>query len=218
MFFGVFSALSIIVGLASLFIAFILLKRFSWIFGWLKGTLGLCFLGLAGVMCVVNLDLLSYQHMLEEESVVTLSFERITEQKYQATLVYVKEGRQERYEIFGDQWQIDVRVIRWSGLFEAFGVKPGYRFDRLSGRYFTLEDERAKPRSIHQLKTSEYPVDLWSWLKQNNGLVPWVEAAYGSATYLPMSDGAIFDVSMSYSGLSAVPVNQAAKNAVNQFL
>ncbi len=218
MFFGVFTLLTVILGVASLYIAFLLLRKFSWVFGWLKGTIGLCFLGVAGVICIANLDLMSYKHLLEENSVVTLSFEQVGEQNFRATVVFVEDGVEETYEVFGDQWQIDVRVIRWHGIFETFGVAPGYRFDRLSGRYFTLEDERTKPRSVHTLKTSEYVVDLWSWLKQNNNLVPWVEAAYGSATYLPMSDGAIFDVSMSYSGLVAAPVNQAAKDAVNQFL
>jgi hypothetical protein len=44
--------------------------------------------------------------------------------------------------------------------------------------------------------------------------VPWVDALFGSATFVPMADGALYAVSVSQSGLIARPANQAARNAV----
>jgi hypothetical protein len=38
---------------------------------------------------------------------------------------------------------------------------------------------------------------------------------YGSATYLPMSDGALYEIKVSQSGLVARPMNQAAREAVS---
>ena len=40
--------------------------------------------------------------------------------------------------------------------------------------------------------------------------VPWLDALYGSATFLPMADGALYEIKVSQSGLVARPLNQAA--------
>lgn len=218
MFFGVFSILSVAIALLALLIAAKLLKRFSWIIGWLRGTIGLCFLLVAVLVVVVNLDLLSYRHILQERPIVTLSFAELGEQHFQVTIANLDSGKEQEYELHGDQWQLDARIIRWEGFFESFGVKPGYRLERIGGRYFSLEDERLKPRSVHELEKSLYYVDAWAWFHENPSMFPWLEAVYGSATFLPMSDGAIYQVSLSQSGLTANPINDIAEQAVKQFL
>ena len=43
------------------------------------------------------------------------------------------------------------------------------------------------------------------------------DAAYGSATYLPMADGATYAVTLTQSGLVARPVNPAAKRATRHW-
>ena len=40
--------------------------------------------------------------------------------------------------------------------------------------------------------------------------LPFVDAVYGSATYMPMADGARYQVSITQSGLIARPLNPAA--------
>jgi hypothetical protein len=47
--------------------------------------------------------------------------------------------------------------------------------------------------------------------------VPWVDALYGSATYMPMVDGASYTVSFSLTGLLARPSNDIARKAVSQW-
>jgi hypothetical protein len=41
-----------------------------------------------------------------------------------------------------------------------------------------------------------------------------MDALYGSATFLPMADGALYEIKVSQSGLVARPLNQAARDAV----
>ncbi|MBC7184071.1 MAG: multidrug transporter, partial [Marinobacter sp.] len=54
--------------------------------------------------------------------------------------------------------------------------------------------------------------DLWQLDQQFN--LPFVEAVDGNATFMPMRDGAVFDLRLSVSGLAAVPVNEEARAAV----
>ena len=45
-------------------------------------------------------------------------------------------------------------------------------------------------------------------------LAPGIDAHYGTATFVPMADGARFDVSLSRDALIARPVNDSARAAV----
>ena len=58
-----------------------------------------------------------------------------------ANRVTASSGARERlasakqYVLYGDQWQIDARVVRWKLPALMAGVPPLYRLERLSGRY-----------------------------------------------------------------------------------
>jgi len=59
-------------------------------------------------------------------------------------------------------------------------------------------------------------IDVWSFLQAHSGF-PLIEATYGSATFLPMADGAAYQLSLSQTGLTAVPLNKAAQEAVKNW-
>ena len=109
------------------------------------------------------------------------------------------------------------RVLKWTDSLAQLGFKPGYRLDRLSGRYVSLEDEQNRPRSVVALRTDKPILDVWFWLHNVNRYFSLIDATYGSATYLPMSDGALFSVSVGASGLVARPLNDRAKLAVERW-
>jgi hypothetical protein len=112
----------------------------------------------------------------------------------------------------GDEWQLDARVLKWKGWANLLGLDAQYRLERVSGRYRDIEQERTGERTVYGL--SENPgVDLWVLSTQYPKWLPFVDAVYGSATYLPMADGARYEVKMTQSGLMARPVNEAANAA-----
>ena len=57
-------------------------------------------------------------------------------------------------------------------------------------------------------------IDVWTLLRAWQDHIPWFDALYGSAIYLPMADGADYEVSISPTGLLARPLNGAARAAV----
>lgn len=215
--FSIFAGISIVLAVLVLYISVRVLARFSWIAGFLRGAFGLLLLGSAIFLVLVGIDLLSYKQLLVEKPVLTISFVKKEEQLFETTVVFIEEGTEVTYDVAGDQWQVDARIIRWLGIFRLFGAEPGYRLDRLSGRYYSLEDERRKTRSVHQLFERQYGLDMWQWVQENGRLLPIIDAVYGSATYLPMEDGAIFQVSLSANGLVAKPLNPIAVDAVNNW-
>lgn len=215
--FSIFASISIVLAAIVLYIAVRVLAKFSWILGFLRGAFGLLLLAGAVLLVLAGVDLLSYKQLMVEKPILTISFVEKEPQHFESTVVFIEEGTEGVYELHGDQWQVDARVIRWLGMFRLFGAEPGYRLDRLSGRYYSLEDERRKTRTVHQLFESEYGLDMWQWVHENGRFLPIIDAVYGSATYLPMEDGAIFQVSLSANGLIAKPLNPTAVGAVNRW-
>lgn len=193
--------------------AFNFLHGKEWFLAWLRGTAGLL-LSLATLFFIfIAIDLYSYRQVIGEQNIATISFRQLGQQHYLATFSPVK-GTAKDFEIFGDQWQLDSRIIKWHSFLNTIGMKTGFRLDRLGGRYISLADERSKQRSLHTIESSVTPIDFWQWLESAdiNGLV---DARFGSSTYLPMVDGGQFQVNISSSGLIARPINSAAREAVN---
>jgi hypothetical protein len=60
-------------------------------------------------------------------------------------------------------------------------------------------------------------IDPWELIHSYRSWVPWMDALYGSATFLPMADGALYEIKVSQSGLVARPLNQAAREAVGSW-
>lgn len=210
------TALLIIVALVVVLFAARLLLKGSWLLGWLRGMLGLALVAIAVMFTMAALDFYSYKQLSKEETVATLGFTEVAPQQFDVSLVD-ESGVEQTFEIYGDLWQLDARIIKWANGLTGIGLTPGYRLDRLSGRYYSLEKEQKSPRTVHQLGASKSLFDTWSWLREYGSGVSVVDASYGSATYLPMADGALFAVSLTNTGLIARPLNDRAKAAVDNW-
>lgn len=189
-----------------------LLAGRHWLLAWIRGTFGLMLILLVVVLVLAALDVHSYRQLAAEKNIATISFRALGPQQFMADFVEFG-GSEGKFELYGDQWQLDSRIIKWHSLISRLGMKTGYRLNRLSGRYLSLTDEETKPRSIYALKQSPVGVDLWHWLRRFEGQSI-VDAHYGNATFLPMVDGGQYQIFVSTSGLLARPLNQPAKDAV----
>lgn len=189
-------------------LAFFLRPR--WLVSWLKGmaVFGVIVLGLYTLAIAVNVA--GYQSLEGMQTVATVLTQRQGDQIWRVTLQPTEEDPVSKV-LRGDQWQLDARIIRFSGPLRLLGVGPGYRLERLGGRYTSLEQERRAPRTVFELGNQSWP-DLWKIDQAFN--LPFVEGVYGNATFMPMSDRAMFDIRLSASGLVSVPVNDQARKAV----
>ncbi|MBB5210669.1 cation/multidrug efflux pump [Microbulbifer hydrolyticus] len=212
-------AITFLIAFVALLLVFwggkVLLKG-NWLLGFVRGTVGLVLLAGALMIVLLALDVYSYRNLAQEHSVGTVSFERLDNQHFMVKFAD-EDGISQEFELYGDQWQLDARMLKWKGVLARWGIEPAYRLDRLSGRYLTLQDERNKERSVYSLSQSEHGVDVWSMLRDMDNRVPMVDAVYGSATFLPMQDGAVYEVRISHTGLLARPLNQQARSALNEW-
>jgi hypothetical protein len=183
--------------------------------GSMQGLSGLLLIALGLLAAAIAMNLYTYQRLTYEAPVAELRFEAMAPQHYR---VYVipQDGDAQVYELRGDQWQIDARIIKWRGAATLLGFDTAYRLERLSGRYRDVAQARRRPHTVHALE-HDRGLDIWSLARQHSGWLPWVDAVYGSANYMPMSDAARFEVTMSQSGLVTRPANEMAEQAVQQW-
>jgi len=220
--FSIIAAISVAAAFVLAILAWRMLFKRHWFLAWLRGMLGFFLIVTAATLALAALDVYSYQQLSREQTIATLSFEHTGPHAFDVTVV-APGGLEKRYAVSGDLWQLDARLLKWNTPLAALGLQPGYRLDRLSGRYYSLEDERNKVRTVYDLSRADNPLllglelDVWSWLKEHGRLLAIIDASYGSATYLPMKDGAKFTVTLATSGLIARPLNGAAKAAVSQW-
>jgi hypothetical protein len=161
---------------------------------------------------VLASSLHTYRRLTQEQLAAKATTRQVGPQQYILTLEVPGEPPRS-FQMLGDQWQIDARVVKWRPMATVAGFDTVYRLERLSGRYASEEQERTAPRSVHRLARNE-PVDLWQAIRAYRAWVPMVDAQYGSAAYVPLAPGAAYAVSVSASGLVVRPENDAARQAI----
>jgi hypothetical protein len=157
-----------------------------------------------------------YFQLVDEQLIGQIKFTESAPEQYVARLMLAGEERDRIYQLLGDEWQMDARVITWKPPMTLLGLDPIFQLDRLSGRYSEVEEELNKNRSVFAL-SDPVTLDVWQFARKYPKLMPGVDAHYGTATYLPMAHNAVFEVTMTRTGLIARPVNDAARNAVGQW-
>ena len=181
--------------------------------GMAHGATGLILFSIAALALLIAGNLRTYQRLSYEQPAGELQLSRSGERQFNAVLSYPS-GERANFELRGDEWQVDARVLKWRAFANLVGFDTAYRLERISGRYSKIEDERSQPRTVYDLNTAGR-IDPWELIHHYHSWVPWMDALYGSATYLPMSDGALYEIKVSQSGLVARPLNQAAREAVS---
>ncbi len=169
-------------------------------------------IAIAAGAALVAMNLYTYQRLTHEQEAARVSIRQLGERHYVVS-VQTREAQPRHFQLQGDEWQIDARVLKWGALGNLLGFDTVYRFERLSGRYADITQERGAARTVHSL-AQDPGLDLWSLLKRHYRYVPFADALYGSAVYVPMAEGAEYAVTVSTSGLVVRPGNDAARKAL----
>jgi hypothetical protein len=120
--------------------------------------------------------------------------------------------------IQGDEWEMSGRVQKWKPWANMLGLDATYDLDQLSNRYFSAEAANGKTITACDLKgppplVNQYVPSNWLFWITSKSYTE--ERRFGSASYMPLADGATYKVLMTQSGFNAEPTNDAAKAANN---
>ena len=188
------------------------LRRLRLVRGTLFLTSGAVVMLLVALAGLVVANLFTYARLTHEQEAARVISRQLGDRHY-ALSVQARAAAPRHFELRGDEWQIDARLLKWRPMGNLLGLDTLYRLERLSGRYGDVAAERAAPRTVHEL-SEEAGLDLWALARRYQKYVPLADAMYGSAAYVPMADNAEYVVTVSASGLVVRPANDAARKAV----
>lgn len=214
-----FTALIVVLALAGILFLFAAIRRLRrrrfGVGGALDGAAALILILFSICAALMGANLRTYQRLGFEQPAGELQLMRTAEREFNAVLTYPS-GQRANFALRGDEWQVDARVLKWHAFANIVGFDAAYRLERISGRYSRIEDERSQARTVYSLNPPQR-IDPWELAHAYHSWIPWMDALYGSATFLPMADGALFEIKVSQSGLIARPLNQAAREAVGSW-
>ena len=210
-------AVVLIRGLGALFSG----RPLSGLFGTLAGTAVVAAMAAAALL---GLNIQTYERLIYERPVATIQLTQMGPQFYEAVLVQPASGPDRSpvtgaYPLHGDEWRIEAQVLKWKPWANVLGLDTQYRLDRLSGRYSSVRDELEAERSAHDLSGADaadrkpWDLQVWDVARRYRAYVDAVDTLYGGAAYMPMADGARYEIWITQSGLIARPANEAASEA-----
>jgi len=197
----------------------IVLSGLGWIFRGrpFKGGRGIfgggMVLATGAILGLLGLNIQTYNRLAYDRPVATIDLTQKGPQLFDA-VVTTPDGAATTYEVHGDQWRMEARVLKWKPWANVLGLDSQYRLDRFSGRYEETADELNAERSAYDLRPARSTgIDLWPLARQFSQYAPVVDTLYGSGAYMPMADGARYEVRITQSGLISRPLNERAAEA-----
>ena len=140
---------------------------------------------------LLALSLVQFFRLTTDAPVARLEVRQQGDGQFQVRAARLASAKQ--YVLYGDQWQIDARVVRWKLPALMAGVPPLYRLERLSGRYGDAAREAAATRSVHSLDDWPAP-DLELVEEELPELVSVRRCAVRQRRRMPLFDGARYQV------------------------
>lgn len=189
---GVLGALLILAGIAALWRARVM--RFAG-----HTLIGLLLLVLGGLAGTIALGVQGYRALTHEEVAARILVTPAGAQRFAATFRY-PDGRESTFELAGDEIYVDAHILKWKPIANLIGLHTAYELDRVAGRYHAINEERAGIRTVHSLGRAR-AVDLYGLRRRYEFLSPLLDAEYGSATFVPVTRPAEFELRVSTTGL-----------------
>ena len=99
-------------------------------------------------------------------------------------------------------------ILKWKPWLTFLGAKSLHKLNRLSSRYEKAADEMSQPRTAYDLNGGSTPP--WRWLRRWGMKLPFVDAVYGNAAYVPARPGGQWGVYVTHSGYLIRPLRDRA--------
>ena len=160
---------------------------------------GLLLVALGALASTIGVGVQGYRALTHEEVAARIAVTPLGAQRFSATFRY-PDGRKATYDIAGDEIYVDAHILKWKPVANFLGLHTAYELDRVAGRYHAINQERDGARTVHSLG-QERAVDLYGLRRRYEFLAPLLDAEYGSATFVPVTRPAQFELRISTTGL-----------------
>lgn len=164
-----------------------------------RSLAGLLLAACGALLGAIALGIQGYRALTHEEVAARIDVMPLGPQRFSATL-NTRDGRTLVYEIRGDEIYVDAQVLKWKPWANMLGLHTSYDLGRVAGRYRDIQQERTAERTIYAIG-SERALDLFALRRRHAMLAPLLDAEYGSASFVPVTEPARLELRVSTTGL-----------------
>jgi len=163
------------------------------------------FLTASLLLGAITVGIHGYRAFTEEAVAATIKTEPIGPHHFRAT-VTLADNSLHMFDLMGDAVYVDAHVLKWRPMGTLLGLETVYELDRIAGRYQSLADEQRQERTVFSLAANK-PFDAFDLARRYWVLRPFVDAEYGSATFITATapGGRTYEVRVSTTGLLVRP-------------
>ncbi len=154
---------------------------------------------LALLFATISVSLKGYKALTHEELAASVEIQPVSEQKFVAHFTF-PDKTEYKFELSGDELYVDAHILKWKSFANLFGLHTFYELDRVAGRYSDIEEETSKDRTVFSLG-KEKIVNIFDLRLEYELLSFLVDAEYGSASFVNVSNSAKFNIMVSTTGL-----------------
>ncbi len=158
-------------------------------------------------------NLNTYRRLTAEKGVADVVVRNVAGKQYELELIS-DSGQSKRFLINGDEWQIDVRIIKWKSWANLLGLDSYYQLDRLSGRYKDIDQANVTKLIAHKLSDEQARLSLWQLRSLTGNRLALLDAYFGQSVFMPVRHLARYKLSVTQAGLIARPSNKIASQAL----
>jgi hypothetical protein len=196
------------------------LLRLRLVTGSLRFLFGGVFLAGAAVVGLVGLNLQTYARLTAERPAAEVTLTQRGPSQFTASVREANSdglyGEPKDYALTGDSFRMDARILKFRPWANITGLDALYRLERLQGRYDDVAREEASPPKPYDIGDAA-GIDVYLLARNRSQIVSAFDAEYGSSTYVPMADGAVYEILVTQNSLIARPQNQVAAQAVRDW-
>jgi hypothetical protein len=183
-------------------------------FRWRRGVSGVLVLIVAISLLWLTFSIQSYLGLTSDIKVATVQATQISDTNSNQPQMAVRltlldsSGKPlapKEYVMNGDRWIIMGNMVKFPTWMNIFGIHSGYKLTRLEGMY---SDPTLEANDKHTVVTLNGGDDnFFKSVYKQAWTSPFVDAAYGSATFEP-ADDQTYDIYTSQTGFYAKPANK----------
>lgn len=159
-------------------------------------------IGLLAIFTLFSGALYTYSVLTDEALVAELRFTALGPQRFEAQLTTDDGCTHRAFELFGDQWRLDARFLKWHGWANLLGFDAYYRLSRIEGRYSDVSQQNAQLNVAYPL-ADEPALDIVDLAAGMGRWNVFVDSTYGSSTFQNVDTASIHRVYRTQTGLIA---------------
>ena len=152
-----------------------------------------------GFILLFGANLHTWHRLTHESPIAELTFRQTGPREFEAAISYGDFCSAEQFRLYGDQWRLDARFLKWHPWANLIGFDSMYRIERLGGRYLDIGQENSAPHEAHALQ-AKLP-DLTGVLTRYGGRLSPIDTLFGSSVYELMDERHVYRVYRGQSGL-----------------